>query len=350
MIDILKTIANEKNFNQCDESDTVEEDDDDELAELHEEGKLPLDEVMEKYKGHPSMPVLRRLKEVAGVNQSKPQSPVLRGRRAAAIIAEVTNKAVLDPDAKPEGSSTSKAALAASVASTGIATSTTSSSSPNSLTQAKGIHQLGNTKILKYSNEIINFSHFFTVTEKCSSKSKSIDDEINMNNANSEQQQQEQVIDSTDAGVLSTTSKDLKSSQLDKKVLSKGENKIENGTNGNDDAVQSSKMVIDVSQSNEQNGNVSSTENVLKNVLTEKKHITMTNNEVTAFITNDSSSSSGTTNDSKANGKIQDKNTDMDDATISSTNKEDKNMNEQSNSVTEGDNATTTTECIGKTI
>lgn len=146
VIEILKTIANEKNFNQGEESDTVEEEDDEDLAELHEEGKLPLDEVMEKYKGHPSMPVLKRLKEVGGINQSKPQSPVLRARRAAAIIADAANKAVLDPDAKPEGSSTSKAAIAAAAALTGIATSTTSSCVSVTLKRGKGYYQFDSIK------------------------------------------------------------------------------------------------------------------------------------------------------------------------------------------------------------
>uniref|UniRef100_A0A1B0AMH1 protein-serine/threonine phosphatase n=1 Tax=Glossina palpalis gambiensis TaxID=67801 RepID=A0A1B0AMH1_9MUSC len=110
VIELLKIIAGEKNFGHNEDSDTKEDDDDEDLAELHEEGNLPLDEVMKKYKGHPSMPVLKKLKE----NSSpKPQSPYLRGRRAAAIIADAANKAVLDPDSKPEGSSTSKAALAA---------------------------------------------------------------------------------------------------------------------------------------------------------------------------------------------------------------------------------------------
>uniref|UniRef100_A0A1A9X4D4 protein-serine/threonine phosphatase n=1 Tax=Glossina brevipalpis TaxID=37001 RepID=A0A1A9X4D4_9MUSC len=110
VIEFLKVIAGEKNFGHSEDSDGKEDDDDEDLAELHEEGNLPLDEVMEKYKGHPSMPALKKLKE----NSSpKPQSPCLRGRRAAAIIADAANKAVLDPDSKPEGSSTSKAALAA---------------------------------------------------------------------------------------------------------------------------------------------------------------------------------------------------------------------------------------------
>lgn len=136
VIDVLKTIANEKNDNQGDESETVDEDEDEDMAELHEEGSLPLDEVMEKYKGHPSIPALRRLKEVVGLSASKPQSPFLRGRRAAAIIADAANKAVLDPDAKPEGSSTSKAALAAAAAAAATATATTAAAT--STTMAKG--------------------------------------------------------------------------------------------------------------------------------------------------------------------------------------------------------------------
>lgn len=110
VIEILKILAGEKNFVDGDDSDTMEDDEDEDLAELHEEGSLPLDEVMEKYKGHPSMPTLKKLKDS---NSSKPQSPYLRGRRAAAVIADAANKAELDPESKPEGSSTSKAALAA---------------------------------------------------------------------------------------------------------------------------------------------------------------------------------------------------------------------------------------------
>lgn len=106
-------MASEKNFVEGDDSDALDDDDDENLAELHEEGSLPLDEVMEKYKGHPSMPSLKKLKESCGTGGSKPQSPYLRGRRAAAVIADAANRAELDPDSKPEGSSTSKAAMAA---------------------------------------------------------------------------------------------------------------------------------------------------------------------------------------------------------------------------------------------
>lgn len=106
-------MAGEKNFVEGDDSDALDDDEDENLAELHEEGSLPLDEVMEKYKGHPSMPSLKKLKESCGTGGSKPQSPYLRGRRAAAVIADAANRAELDPDSKPEGSSTSKAALAA---------------------------------------------------------------------------------------------------------------------------------------------------------------------------------------------------------------------------------------------
>lgn len=110
VVDVLKILAGEKNFGDGDDSDAMEDDEDEDLAELHEEGNLPLDEVMEKYKGHPSMPTLKKLRDT---NNSKPQSPYLRGRRAAAVIADAANRAELDPDAKPEGSSTSKAALTA---------------------------------------------------------------------------------------------------------------------------------------------------------------------------------------------------------------------------------------------
>ena len=111
MVEILKILAGEKNF--AEDSDMMEDEDDEEdLEELHEESSLPLTEVLEKYKGHPSMPALKNLKESAA-GGSKPQSPYLRGRRAAAVIAEAANRAVMDPDSKPAGSSTSKAAAAA---------------------------------------------------------------------------------------------------------------------------------------------------------------------------------------------------------------------------------------------
>ncbi|XP_075169983.1 putative protein phosphatase CG10417 [Haematobia irritans] len=126
VIEILKVLAGEKNFVDGEDSDAMDDDDED-LAELHEEGSLPLDEVMEKYKGHPSMPSLKKLKE-SGNGGSKPQSPYLRGRRAAAVIADAANRAELDPDSKPEGSSTSKAALAA-IQDEGPSSSKSSSSS-----------------------------------------------------------------------------------------------------------------------------------------------------------------------------------------------------------------------------
>ncbi|XP_005179075.1 probable protein phosphatase CG10417 [Musca domestica] len=113
VIEILKVLAGEKNNVDGDDSDALDDDEDENLAELHEEGSLPLDEVMEKYKGHPSMPSLKKLKDSGSSSGPKPQSPYLRGRRAAAVIADAANRAELDPDSKPEGSSTSKAALAA---------------------------------------------------------------------------------------------------------------------------------------------------------------------------------------------------------------------------------------------
>ncbi|XP_037947246.1 probable protein phosphatase CG10417 [Teleopsis dalmanni] len=116
VIDILKVLAGERNLVDCPESDGNEDDDDGEdLAELHEESNLPLNEVLEKYKGGlMPLPSFKKIKDGAA-SGSKPQSPYLRGRRAAAIIAEAVNKAVMDPDSKPSGSSTS-AAAAASIA------------------------------------------------------------------------------------------------------------------------------------------------------------------------------------------------------------------------------------------
>lgn len=90
VIQILKILAGERNV---DMDDSTAEDDDAEvenLAELREEGILPLDAVLEKYKGvaapaavaatvAPSMPVIKKL--IDGPSGSKPQSPYLRGRR-----------------------------------------------------------------------------------------------------------------------------------------------------------------------------------------------------------------------------------------------------------------------------
>lgn len=113
VVEILKILAGEKGFDG-DDSDAHEDDEDfEDLAELHEESHLPLDEVLEKYKGGPCMPSLKRVKD--GATGAKPQSPYLRGRRAAAVIADATNKAVLDPASKPEGSSTSAAASVAAL-------------------------------------------------------------------------------------------------------------------------------------------------------------------------------------------------------------------------------------------
>ncbi|XP_017471075.1 PREDICTED: probable protein phosphatase CG10417 isoform X1 [Rhagoletis zephyria] len=111
VVEILKVLAGEMGFDG-DDSDAHEDDEDfEDLAELHEESHLPLDEVLEKYKGGPAMPSLKRVKD--GVCGAKPLSPFLRGRRAAFVIADATNKAVLDPESKPQGSSTSAAAAAA---------------------------------------------------------------------------------------------------------------------------------------------------------------------------------------------------------------------------------------------
>lgn len=86
VIQVLKILAGERNV---DMDDSGAEDDDAEvenLAELREEGNLPLDAVLEKYKGGgpvantaPSMPSIKKL--IDGPSGSKPQSPFLRGRR-----------------------------------------------------------------------------------------------------------------------------------------------------------------------------------------------------------------------------------------------------------------------------
>ncbi|XP_061401681.1 probable protein phosphatase CG10417 [Musca vetustissima] len=116
VIEILKVLASEKNNTDGDDSDALDDDEDENLVDLVEDGNLPLNQVMEKYTGHPVFTkngVPFNVDGNMGSNDSKLQSPYLRGRRAAAIIADATNKAVLDPESKPEGSSTSKAALEA---------------------------------------------------------------------------------------------------------------------------------------------------------------------------------------------------------------------------------------------
>ncbi|XP_041450227.1 probable protein phosphatase CG10417 [Drosophila obscura] len=112
VVTILKILAGEHNFVDGEDAEVYEEDEDEDLAELHEESNLPLNEVLEKYKGLPQTHELVRLKTEAEGN-FKLQAPCLRGRRAAAVAAEAANKAVMDPTAKPEGSSTSAAAAAA---------------------------------------------------------------------------------------------------------------------------------------------------------------------------------------------------------------------------------------------
>ncbi|XP_055838068.1 probable protein phosphatase CG10417 [Episyrphus balteatus] len=88
VIQILKILAGERNVD-VDDSEGAEDDDAEveNLAELREEGNLPLDAVLEKYKGvatpaaavAPSMPSIKKL--IDGPSGSKPQSPFLRGRR-----------------------------------------------------------------------------------------------------------------------------------------------------------------------------------------------------------------------------------------------------------------------------
>lgn len=73
--ELKKLIQNEKG-----EAETETEEDDENLAELHEESRMSISEVLEKYKDGKSMPILTKLKagEASG---SKPISPYLRGRR-----------------------------------------------------------------------------------------------------------------------------------------------------------------------------------------------------------------------------------------------------------------------------
>lgn len=114
VVNTLKILAGEHNIVDEDAEGYDEEDDEEDLAELQEESHLPLNKVLEKYKGLPQTHDLSLLKsDSAG---TKLMSNCLRGRRAAAVAAEAVNKAVMDPTAKPSGSSTSAAAAAAAAA------------------------------------------------------------------------------------------------------------------------------------------------------------------------------------------------------------------------------------------
>lgn len=89
VIEVLKVLAGERNMDV--DSEAAEDDEDaevEDLAELREEGSLPLPLVLQKYKGVgmsiaasavPSMPSINKL--IDGPSGSKPQSPFLRGRR-----------------------------------------------------------------------------------------------------------------------------------------------------------------------------------------------------------------------------------------------------------------------------
>jgi protein phosphatase 1G len=74
-IEVLKNLA-KKNPDE-DGSTSEEEDDDENIADLCSEASMPLNEVLEKYKGNPN---IDKLKEG---NSSKPLSPFLRGKRNA---------------------------------------------------------------------------------------------------------------------------------------------------------------------------------------------------------------------------------------------------------------------------
>jgi len=108
VVGILKELAGEHNF----VDDEEDYGDDEDLAELQEESNLPLNEVLEKYKGLPQTHDLI-IMNAGNEENLKLFSPYLRGRRAAALAAEAVNKAVMDPKAQPDGSSTSAAAAAA---------------------------------------------------------------------------------------------------------------------------------------------------------------------------------------------------------------------------------------------
>ncbi|ALC40683.1 CG10417 [Drosophila busckii] len=107
VVTTLKILAGEHNIVDDEADGYTEEDDDEDLAELHEESNLPLNEVLGKYKGLPQTHDLSLLKA------ETVSATCLRGRRAAAVAAEAVNKAVMDPKAKPSGSSTSAAAATA---------------------------------------------------------------------------------------------------------------------------------------------------------------------------------------------------------------------------------------------
>ncbi|XP_037923415.1 probable protein phosphatase CG10417 [Hermetia illucens] len=83
VIEELKRLA-EKNPNQ--DSEVAEDDEEEDIMELCQEGSLPLDQVLEKYKGAAAkFPLLNKLKQdeagASGSGIAKPLSPFLRGRR-----------------------------------------------------------------------------------------------------------------------------------------------------------------------------------------------------------------------------------------------------------------------------
>ncbi|EDV59899.1 probable protein phosphatase CG10417 [Drosophila erecta] len=115
IVGILKILAGEHNFIDAEAEDYEDED----LAELQEESNLPLNKVLEKYKGLPQRENLD-FKNSDHKEHFEMHSSYFRGRRAAALAAEATNKAVMDPSAKPDGSSTSAAAAAAALSADGV--------------------------------------------------------------------------------------------------------------------------------------------------------------------------------------------------------------------------------------
>ncbi|XP_055917685.1 probable protein phosphatase CG10417 [Eupeodes corollae] len=112
VIQILKILAGERNV-ELDDSEAAEDDDAEveNLAELREEGNLPLDAVLEKYKGvvapaaaaaavAPSMPSIKKL--IDGPSGSKPQSPYLRGRRRQENDESASCSSKLSEEETPE--------------------------------------------------------------------------------------------------------------------------------------------------------------------------------------------------------------------------------------------------------
>lgn len=88
------------------EGESETEEDDENLAELHEESCMPISEVLEKYKDGKAIPILTKLKagEASG---SKPISPFLRGRRNGCGSEEADGAGSADDPSSSGGCSAS---------------------------------------------------------------------------------------------------------------------------------------------------------------------------------------------------------------------------------------------------